>query len=80
MGKEYIGDIDVVKREIDLGFKDCLRELSEKLRKHHKVQRERKRENRLITYYRFIADTLGSATGKEVTLESLFGDLGGNEK
>ncbi len=78
VGKEYIGDIDVIRREIELGFKDCLRELSEKLRKHHRVQRERKRENRLVSYYHFIADTLGNATGKEVSLQPLFGEKGGN--
>ncbi len=80
VGKEYIGDIDVVRREIELGFKECLRELSEKLRKHHRVQREQKRETRLISYYRFIAETLRSATGKEVALEPLFGDIGGNDE
>ena len=77
VGKEYIGDIDVIRREIELGFKDCLRELSKKLRRHYRVQRERKRENHLIAYYRFIANTLSNATGKEVTLKTLFGDNGG---
>ncbi|TFG33348.1 DNA topoisomerase VI subunit B [Candidatus Thorarchaeota archaeon] len=80
VGKEYIGDIDAVRKEIELGFKDCLRELGEKLRKHHRVQREHRRENRLFSYYRFIADTLGKTTGKEVTLEVLFSGQGGHEK
>lgn len=80
VGKEYIGDIDAVRKEIDLGFKDCLRELSERVRKRHRVQREQKRENRLISYYRFISETLEKATGNRLTLDNLFGDLGVDEE
>ncbi|TFG31051.1 DNA topoisomerase VI subunit B [Candidatus Thorarchaeota archaeon] len=80
VGKEYIGDIDVVRKEIELGFKDCLRELGEKLRKRHRVQREHRRENRLITYYRFVAETLQKATGREVSINALFRELGGEEE
>jgi DNA topoisomerase-6 subunit B len=78
VGKEYIADIDSVRREIDLGFKDCLRDLSERYRKRTKAQKYHKRETRLVSYYRFIAETLSTTTGREVQLNRLFAD-GGND-
>ncbi|MBN2230644.1 MAG: DNA topoisomerase VI subunit B [Candidatus Thorarchaeota archaeon] len=80
IGKEYIADVDVVRREIDLGFKDCLRELNDKLRKRNRVQREHRRESKLVTYYQFMTHTLSNATGKEVSLNRLLGIEGGNEE
>jgi DNA topoisomerase-6 subunit B len=76
VGKEYIADIDSVRREIELGFKDCLRDLSERVRKRTKAQKHHKRETRLASYYRFIAETLCMTTGREVHLDSLFFDGG----
>ena len=40
VGKEYIGDVDIVRREIELGFKDCLREIGEKVRKRQSIRRK----------------------------------------
>ncbi|MFW9980481.1 MAG: DNA topoisomerase VI subunit B, partial [Candidatus Thorarchaeota archaeon] len=54
VGKEYIADVDIVRREIGLGFKDCLRELSEKVRRRDRVHKQRRRENKLWGYYRFL--------------------------
>jgi DNA topoisomerase-6 subunit B len=79
VGKEYIADIDAVRREIELGFKDCLRDLSERVRKRTRAQKYNKRESRLASYYRFIAETLSTTTGREVRLDGLFIDGGDNQ-
>jgi DNA topoisomerase-6 subunit B len=78
IGKEYIADVDIVRREIELGFKDCLREIGEKVRKRNRVHKQKKRENRLTEYYSFMAETLSNALGREVTSNTLF-DLSGGE-
>jgi DNA topoisomerase-6 subunit B len=72
VGKEYIADVDVVRREIELGFKDCLRELSERIRKRNRSQKHHKRESKLVSYYSFIVDTLAATIGRDVKLDSLF--------
>lgn len=74
VGKEFIGDIDVIRREIDLGLKDCLRRLGEGVRRKRRVHRQERRESRLVGYYEFIAETLSKATHQEVSLVSLFGN------
>ena len=77
VGKEYIGDVDIVRREIELGFKDCLREIGEKVRRRDRVHKQRKRENRLTVYYSFMAETLTSALDREVSSHALIGSDGG---
>lgn len=77
IGKEYIADIDAVRKEIDLGFKDCLRELSKNLRTRNRASIHRKRESRLSAYYAFTAETLSTATGRQVSIEKLMGSQGG---
>ncbi|MFW9788700.1 MAG: DNA topoisomerase VI subunit B [Candidatus Thorarchaeota archaeon] len=77
VGKEYIGDVDIVRREIELGFKDCLREIGEKVRKQIRVQKQRKRENRLTEYYMFMAEILTSTLKKPVSSQGLFESSGG---
>ncbi|MFW9964190.1 MAG: DNA topoisomerase VI subunit B [Candidatus Sifarchaeia archaeon] len=72
VGKEYIADVDIIRKEIELGFKDCLREIGEKVRKRDRVQKQRKRENRLSEYYIFLAATLSSALKREISSSSLF--------
>jgi DNA topoisomerase-6 subunit B len=76
VGKEYIADVDVVRREIELGFRDCLRNLSERLRKHNRAQKHRRRESRLVSYYSFIASTLSATIHRDVKLEGLFNEGG----
>jgi DNA topoisomerase-6 subunit B len=76
VGKEYIADVDVVKREVELGFKDCLREISEKVRKRDRVHKRRKRETKLVQYYQFMSETLSTALDREVSTSSLFGTGG----
>ncbi len=76
VGKEYIGDVDVVRKEIELGFKECLREIGEKVRKRDRVHKERKRENRLVEYYTFIAEVLSSSMRKEVHCTRIFDSRG----
>ncbi|TFH08676.1 MAG: DNA topoisomerase VI subunit B [Candidatus Thorarchaeota archaeon] len=78
IGKEYIADVDAVRKEIDLGFKDCLRELSKNLRNRNRATIHRKRESRLNGYYRFTAETLSAATGREVSIDRLLGSQGGS--
>ncbi|MBY8997083.1 MAG: DNA topoisomerase VI subunit B [Candidatus Thorarchaeota archaeon] len=77
VGKEYIGDVDIVRREIELGFKECLREVGDRVRRRDKVQKQRKRENRLTEYYAFMAGTLASALNREVSSDTLIGSEGG---
>jgi DNA topoisomerase-6 subunit B len=72
VGKEFIADVDSVRREIDLGLKDCLRRLGKSVRKQQRVQKAEKREIQLQDYYEFIAGTLGNATGRNVSVERLF--------
>ena len=72
VGKEYIADVDAVRREVDLGLKDCLRRLSEQVRRRNRVQKNTKRESRLRGYYKFISETLGEATQRKVALTNLF--------
>ncbi len=74
VGKEFIGDIDVIRREIDLGLKDCLRRLGEGVRRKRRVHQQERRESRLVGYYEFIAETLGKATDQEVSLVNLLGN------
>jgi DNA topoisomerase-6 subunit B len=63
VGKEFIGDVDVVRREIELGFKDCLREIGKKVRRRDRVYKQRKRENRVLH--------------REVSSKALFDTTGG---
>lgn len=72
VGKEYIGNVDSVRREIDLGFKECLRELGKVVRKRQSIHRRKKRESRLRDYYAFIADTLSETLRREIGISSLF--------
>ncbi|MHA1636622.1 MAG: DNA topoisomerase VI subunit B [Candidatus Thorarchaeota archaeon] len=72
VGKEFIADVDVIRREIELGFKDCLRKISELVRKKNRTQRMAKRENKLQQYYKFIADTLSEATERKIRTDQLF--------
>lgn len=71
VGKEYIGDVDVVRREIELGFKDCLRELGTSLRKRERATKKLRKQSRLVQYYEFMAETLEAATGSKVSIEKL---------
>lgn len=80
IGKEYIADIDAVRKEIELGFKDCLRELSKQLRSRNRAKVHRKRETRLSAYYRFTAETLSGATGRKVSIDRLLGSRGGDSQ
>jgi len=72
VGKEYIADVDIVRKEIELGFKDCLREIGEKIRRRDRVYKKRKRENRLTEYYTFMAEILSSALKRHVSISILF--------
>ncbi|TXT55772.1 MAG: Type 2 DNA topoisomerase 6 subunit B [Candidatus Thorarchaeota archaeon] len=74
VGKEFIGDVDAVRREVDLGFKECLRRVSEGVRKKNRAKRKARRENKLQTYYEFLTDTLSAATGRQISSSILFGD------
>jgi DNA topoisomerase-6 subunit B len=71
VGKEYIGNVDSVRREINLGLKDCLRKLGESVRRKQRVQKSKKRESRLKDYYSFIVDTLSDNLDREVTITKL---------
>jgi len=72
IGKEFIADVDVIRREIELGFKDCLRKTGELVRKKHRSQKKLKRENKLQQYYTFIAETLSEATERKIQSDRLF--------
>ena len=80
VGKEYLGDVDILRREIELGFKDCLRELSEKVRKRNRVHKQRKRETRLVNYYQFMSETLSAILEREISIKKLFSSLGDDDK
>jgi len=77
VGKEYIGDVDIVRREIELGLKDCLRDIGEKVRRRDRVHKQRKRESRLTEFYTFMAETLSSSLNRKVSTDILFDSTGG---
>ncbi|MGV9168573.1 MAG: DNA topoisomerase VI subunit B [Promethearchaeia archaeon] len=74
VGKEYIGNVDSIRREIDLGFKQCLREIATKVRKKHRARKKRRRKSKLKQYYRFISKTLTESTEQNVAIDALFPD------
>ena len=76
VGKEYLGDVDIVRREIELGFKECLRELSEKVRKRDRVHKQRMRETRLVNYYEFMSESLSAVLEREISIKKLFSSVG----
>lgn len=76
VGKEYIADVDVVRREIDLGLKDCLRRLGQLVVRKNRVQHFAKRENRLKAIYEFISETLNEATAQDIDISGLFPEVG----
>lgn len=78
VGKEFIGDVDIVRREIELGFKDCLREIGEKVRRRERIHRERKRENRLAEYYTFMAEILSFTLKRDISVTKIFCAQGGD--
>ena len=80
IGKEYIADVDAVRKEIELGFKDCLRELSKYLRRRNRATVHRKRESRLSAYYKFTAETLSTAIGRDVSTDRLLDLQGGSSQ
>lgn len=79
VGKEYIGNVDSIRREIDLGFKQCLRDIATNVRRKHRARRKRRRKNKLQQYYRFISSTLSESTGQKVSIEALFPQGGCNQ-
>ncbi len=74
VGKEYIGDVDVIRREIELGFKECLRNLGRRVRRKNRARRARKRESRLQTYYEFISKVLSLSLEREIRTDQLFSE------
>ncbi|MHA2065702.1 MAG: DNA topoisomerase VI subunit B [Candidatus Thorarchaeota archaeon] len=72
VGKEYIGDVDVVRREIELGLKDCLRYIGKSVRRKQRITKNRKRQSRMKDYYQFMSEILAEATGHEVHTRHLF--------
>ncbi|MHA2021118.1 MAG: DNA topoisomerase VI subunit B [Candidatus Thorarchaeota archaeon] len=72
VGKEYIADVDVVRREIELGLKDCLRQIGEKVKRKQRASRLHKRQSRLKEYYQFMSEVLADATGLSVDTKHLF--------
>lgn len=72
VGKEYIADVDVVRREIELGLKDCLRQIGERVRRKQRASKLHKRQSRLKEYFQFMAEVLSDATGLDVDAKHLF--------
>jgi DNA topoisomerase-6 subunit B len=72
VGKEYIADVDVVRREIELGFKDCLRHIGETVRRKQRASKHHKRQTRLKEYYQFMTEVISNTTGLEVSTGKLF--------
>ena len=72
VGKEYIGDVDIVRREIELGLKDCLRQIGERVRRKQRVSRNHRRQSRLEEYYEFLSEVLSESTGHALQTKHLF--------
>jgi DNA topoisomerase-6 subunit B len=80
VGKEYIAEVDEIKREIDLGLKECARRLSIWLSKRERSEYVAKRMTMLRDYYTFIASTLERALSRKVNIEKLFDNNNHNNK
>jgi DNA topoisomerase-6 subunit B len=72
VGKEYIAEVDEIKREIDLGLKECARRLSIWLSKRERSEYVAKRMTMLKDYYAFIASTLEKSLSRKVNIDKLF--------
>ncbi|WXG43402.1 MAG: DNA topoisomerase VI subunit B [Promethearchaeati archaeon SRVP18_Atabeyarchaeia-1] len=72
VGKEYIAEVDEIKREIDLGLKECARRLSIWLSKRERSEYVAKRLTMLRDFYAFIASTLERSLSRKVEIEKLF--------
>jgi DNA topoisomerase-6 subunit B len=80
VGKEYIAEVDEIKREIDLGLKECARRLSIWLSKRERSEYVAKRMTMLKDYYTFIASTLEKSLSRKVSVEKLFNNNNHNNK
>ncbi len=80
VGKEYIADVDIVRKEIALGFKECLREIGKRVSRRNRVHKQRRRESRLAEYYTFMAETLSSVLERNVVYTGLFDQSWGDSK
>jgi DNA topoisomerase-6 subunit B len=72
VGKEFIAEVDEIKREIDLGLKECARRLSIWLSKKERSEYVAKRMTILKDFYTFIASTLEKSISRKVDLKKLF--------
>jgi DNA topoisomerase-6 subunit B len=72
VGKEFIAEVDEIKREIDLGLKECARRLSIWLSKKERSEYVAKRMTLLKDFYTFIASTLDKSISRKVDLNKLF--------
>lgn len=72
VGKEYIAEVDEIKREIDLGLKECARRLSIWLGKKERSEYVAKRMTLLKDYYAFIASTLERSISRKIDISKLF--------
>jgi DNA topoisomerase-6 subunit B len=72
VGKEFIAEVDEIKREIDLGLKECARRLSIWLSKKERSEYVAKRMTLLKDFYSFIASTLEKSVSRKVDINKLF--------
>jgi DNA topoisomerase-6 subunit B len=72
VGKEYIAEVDEIKREIELGLKECARRLSIWLSKKERSEYVAKRMTLLKDLYTFIASTLEKSISRKVDISKLF--------
>jgi len=72
VGKEFIAEVDEIKREIDLGLKECARRLSIWLSKKEHTEYAAKRMTLLKDFYTFIASTLERSIARRVDIGKLF--------
>jgi len=72
VGKEFIAEVDEIKREIDLGLKECARRLSIWLSKKERSEYVAKRMTLLKDFYTFIASTLEKSISRRVDINKLF--------
>jgi DNA topoisomerase-6 subunit B len=72
VGKEYIAEVDEIKREIELGLKECARRLSIWLSKKERSEHAAKRMTLLKDFYTFIASTLEKSISRKVDIGKLF--------
>ncbi len=75
VGKEFIANVPEVAKEIELGLRNCARDLRIFLSRKRRKEMLRKRYELFKMYYQIIADTINDMLGERPPIEALLSKL-----